>query len=150
MSAKDDAVDTSLLSRTDSPFSTNGVSAKGRVARIAPVERVAPGKFPPKPDYSSLSVHDLLDAREQYHVYLSNLENVVATAIGRYRIHEKDWFAKHPPDQPRPDDSPHVSLPRSIANSSCGPGPGRQFWCSSKAGAHSKSSVATRYPARSI
>ena len=71
MSAKDDAVDTSLLSHTDSPFTTNEVGAKGRVARIAPVERVAPGKFPPKPDYSSLSVHDLLDAREQYHVYLS-------------------------------------------------------------------------------
>jgi hypothetical protein len=57
--------------------------------------------FPPRRDYSSLSVRDLLEARDAYHVHLSTLENVVATAIGRYLIHEDDWYAKHPPDEPR-------------------------------------------------
>lgn len=35
--------------------------------------------------FSSLSVKDLLEAREAYHVHLAHLENVVATAVGRYR-----------------------------------------------------------------
>lgn len=72
--------------------------------------------FPPRRDFSSLSVRDLLDAREAYHVYLSNLDNVVATAIGRYRIHEKDWYATHPPDVPRPDDYP-LYPQRTLCNS---------------------------------
>src|SRR5580765_7810290 len=41
-------------------------------------------------DYSSLSAPDLLQARDLYHVHLANLENVVATAIGRYRIRYND------------------------------------------------------------
>jgi hypothetical protein len=41
-------------------------------------------------DYSSLSAPDLLQARDLYHVHLANLENVVATAIGRYRIRFND------------------------------------------------------------
>src|SRR5262245_24222407 len=41
-------------------------------------------------DYSSLSAPDLLQARDLYHVHLANLENVVATAIGRYRIRYTD------------------------------------------------------------
>lgn len=46
--------------------------------------------FPPKRDFSSLSITDLLEAREAYHSHLAHLENVVATAIGRYRIRETD------------------------------------------------------------
>src|SRR5712664_3941183 len=72
--------------------------------------------FPPRRDFSSLSMLDLLEAREAYHVYLSGLENVVATAIGRYRIHEKDWFATHPPDEPRRAGFKHVSAPRTLNN----------------------------------
>jgi hypothetical protein len=53
-------------------------------------------------------MRDLLDAREAYHVHLSTLENVVATAIGRYLIRSDDWFASHAPGQPRP---PHVVKP---------------------------------------
>ena len=73
--------------------------------------------FPPRLDYSSLSIHDLLDAREAYHVHLSNLENVIATAVGRYRIHEDDWYAKNPPSIPRPEDFPRVKAARTLANS---------------------------------
>ena len=53
--------------------------------------------FPPPYKYSSLSVKDLLDARDAYHWHLSHLTNVVATAIGRYRIRKGDWFEQHPP-----------------------------------------------------
>jgi len=40
----------------------------------------------PERDYSSLSVKDLLEAREAYHVHLAHLDNVVGTAIGRRRM----------------------------------------------------------------
>jgi hypothetical protein len=73
--------------------------------------------FPPARDYTSLAVSDLLEAREQYHVHLSRLPNVAATAIGRYLIHEKDWYATHPPDQKRPDNVPRVTDPRTLDNS---------------------------------
>jgi hypothetical protein len=55
-------------------------------------------KFPPEHhNYSSLSVRDLLEARDAYHIHLAHLSNVVATAVGRYRIHRDDWNATHPP-----------------------------------------------------
>src|ERR1700704_5815371 len=59
--------------------------------------------FPPPRDFSSLSIRDLLEAREHYHVHLSSIDSVVGTAIGRYRIHQKDWYATHPPSVPRGD-----------------------------------------------
>lgn len=49
-----------------------------------------------RPDFRSLSVKDLLDARDAYHVHLTHLKNVVATAIGRYRFS---------PDDARKDDA---------------------------------------------
>ncbi|MEI9940878.1 MAG: hypothetical protein WDO69_26985 [Pseudomonadota bacterium] len=48
---------------------------------------------------------------------LSNLENVVATAIGRYRIHERDWYATHAPDQRRDPGFPRVTEARTLQNS---------------------------------
>ncbi len=48
------------------------------------------GFFPPKKDFSSLSLKDLLDARDAYHVHLAHLENVISTAVGRYRIRTED------------------------------------------------------------
>jgi hypothetical protein len=43
-------------------------------------------------DYDHLSLRDLLDARDLYHIHLMRHPNVVATAIGRYRIRiEDDW-----------------------------------------------------------
>jgi hypothetical protein len=41
-------------------------------------------------DYAALSLKDLLDARDQYHVHLMRQPNVVATAIGYYRIRKED------------------------------------------------------------
>src|SRR6476646_844645 len=73
--------------------------------------------FPPRRDFASLSLKDLLDAREAYHVYLSQLDNVVATAVGRYCIHEDDWYAQHPPDRPRPPNVARITAPRTLANS---------------------------------
>ena len=52
--------------------------------------------FPPKRDFSSLSITDLLEARESYHSHLAHLENVIATAIGRYRIRITDPDAEDP------------------------------------------------------
>lgn len=46
--------------------------------------------------FYSLSVKDLLEAREAYHVHLYNKENVIATAIGLYRIRNSDPDAKNP------------------------------------------------------
>jgi hypothetical protein len=79
-----------------------------------PAARALP--FPPPRDYASLSVRDLLDARDAYHVHLSSLENVVATAIGRYLIHQDDWYATHPPDVPRPKNVPRIREARTLAN----------------------------------
>ncbi|WP_024515146.1 hypothetical protein [Bradyrhizobium sp. Tv2a-2] len=75
------------------------------------------GIFPPRRDYASLSLKDLLDAREAYHVYLSQLDNVIATAIGRYCIRQDDWYAENPPDRPRPPSVARVKGPRTLANS---------------------------------
>lgn len=73
--------------------------------------------FPPRRDYASLSVRDLLDAREAYHVHLAMRENVVATAIGRYRIHKDDWYAENSPDKPRPLEVPLIKEARTLQNS---------------------------------
>jgi hypothetical protein len=39
---------------------------------------------------NSLSVRDLLEARDHYHVHIANLPTVLGTAIGRYRIRQED------------------------------------------------------------
>jgi len=54
-----------------------------------------------KPNFLSLSVKDLLDARENYHVFLSSIDNVIGTAIGLYRIRiddpdAEDWRGDSP------------------------------------------------------
>jgi hypothetical protein len=46
-------------------------------------------------NYDQLSLKDLLDARDLYHVHLMEHANVVATAIGRYRIHITDSWPDH-------------------------------------------------------
>lgn len=49
-------------------------------------------------DFSLLSLHDLLAAREQFHLHLSHKPNVVATAVGRYRIRKSEpWPDKDNP-----------------------------------------------------
>lgn len=47
-------------------------------------------------DFSSLSVKDLLDAREAYHVHLAHFDMVFATAIGRYLIRTDDQNSTDP------------------------------------------------------
>ncbi|MGB8212014.1 MAG: hypothetical protein WCE68_00515 [Anaerolineales bacterium] len=49
---------------------------------------------PPERNFRSLSVKDLLEAREAYHIHLTSKENVVATAIGRFRIRISDPDAR--------------------------------------------------------
>ena len=44
----------------------------------------------PDNPFNQLSLRDLLDARDQYHIHLMQHPNVVATAIGRYRIRRRD------------------------------------------------------------
>ncbi len=76
-----------------------------------------PPRFRAQPGYSSLSVRDLLDAREAYHVHLSNMAHVVATAIGRYRIRKGDWYETHPPEIPRPRGRKEKKDARDLFNS---------------------------------
>jgi hypothetical protein len=47
-------------------------------------------------DFAHLSLIDLLTARELYHAYLTRHPNVVATAVGRYRIRVGDSWPNEP------------------------------------------------------
>ncbi|KPL25461.1 MAG: hypothetical protein AMJ75_01050 [Phycisphaerae bacterium SM1_79] len=51
-------------------------------------------RFSKNIDYRSLSIKDLLEARDAYHLHLLRLDNVVGTAIGYYRFHPSDPAAK--------------------------------------------------------
>ncbi|MDQ0563036.1 hypothetical protein QO004_004845 [Rhizobium mesoamericanum] len=51
--------------------------------------------------FNHLSIGDLLAAREQYHVFLSQHPNVVATAIGRYLIRKPDVYSGSGPKPAR-------------------------------------------------
>jgi len=46
-------------------------------------------------DFRSLSVKDLIDGRDAYHIHLAHLDHVFGTAIGRYLIREDDDNAKN-------------------------------------------------------
>jgi hypothetical protein len=48
----------------------------------------------PERDYSTLSLLDLLAARDQFHVHLMHKANVIGTAVGRYRIRKGDPWPK--------------------------------------------------------
>ena len=64
--------------------------------------------------FSALSLRDLLDARDNYHVHLMRHPHVVATAIGYYRIRQEDSW---------PTDKTKVrgDYPRTLANSEVRP-----------------------------
>lgn len=62
--------------------------------------------------YSHLSLRDLLDARDQYHIHLMRHPNVIATAIGRYRIRSKDSWPSG-----AGDGKTHGSYARTLENS---------------------------------
>jgi hypothetical protein len=73
--------------------------------------------FPPKQNIHSLSIKDLLEARELFHTHLYNLQNVIATAIGLYRIRKNDPDVLDP-SNPRPKQH---SPPRTLSNSIVAP-----------------------------
>src|ERR1044072_8214666 len=60
--------------------------------------------FPSQPPFSSLSLLDLLGARDQFHVHLMHKANVVGTAIGRYLIRKTEPYptAKNQPARSGP------------------------------------------------
>ena len=63
-------------------------------------------------EFSHLSLRDLLSARDQYHVFLMQHPNVVATAVGRYRIRKRDsWPSKSGKG------AVHGKYPRTLENS---------------------------------
>lgn len=66
--------------------------------------------------YNFLSLQDLLDARDAYHVHLGNLDNVLATAVGRYRIRTSDQDANSE-SAPPPRKKYGSIKPRTLANS---------------------------------
>jgi hypothetical protein len=62
--------------------------------------------------YDQLSLRDLLDARDQYHIHLMQHPNVAATAVGRYRIRKGDsWPTESGPGKV------HGKGTRSLGNS---------------------------------
>jgi hypothetical protein len=67
------------VSTTRSDSDSTAPSSPGNLAQ-------SPARF----EYDALSILDLLAAREQYHVHLMHHPNVVATAIGYYRIRHGD------------------------------------------------------------
>jgi hypothetical protein len=68
--------------------------------------------------YASLSITDLLDAREAAHVHLTQMENVFATAIGLYRIRagDIDHSHYHPPEEAALKERGKKALPRTMEN----------------------------------
>jgi hypothetical protein len=94
----------------------SAVADRDKSKAVDVIAQVHARPFPPPRDFSSLAIRDLLDAREAYHVHLSNMPSVVGTAIGRYRLHQDDWYAKHPPSVPRPDDFKRITEARTFEN----------------------------------
>jgi hypothetical protein len=66
-------------------------------------------RFRNKLDFSALSLKDLIEARDAYHVQLANLPNVIGTALGRYLYRADDPRAKDPHAKP-----PAKKAPRTI------------------------------------
>lgn len=81
-----------------------------RFVGTAPSSPINLAQSPARSEYDALSLSDLLDAREQYHIHLMRHPNVVATAIGYYRIRHGDT---------PPDVAPVVkgTGPRTLTNS---------------------------------
>jgi hypothetical protein len=52
-------------------------------------------------DFNLLSLRDLLLARDQFHLHLIHKPNVVATAVGRYRIRKDELWPNQPGHRPK-------------------------------------------------
>jgi hypothetical protein len=68
---------------------------------------------------SSLSVADLLAAREQFHVHLMQKANVIGTAIGKYRIRKSEPWPDRRGQMPARNGKAHG--PRTLGNSEVRP-----------------------------
>jgi hypothetical protein len=81
------------------------------------ISMVTPDLFASPTDFNLLSLHDLLAARDNFHLHLINKANVLATAVGRYRIRSSDPW----PSQDRPGGGDTLVRgqrpPRTLANS---------------------------------
>jgi hypothetical protein len=74
--------------------------------------------FGSQDDFTILSLPDLLAAREQFHRHLIHKPNVVATAVGRYRIRKEDPW----PENAHPkDNAPRSRSVRTLSNSEVRP-----------------------------
>jgi hypothetical protein len=59
--------------------------------------------FKSSSSFASLSLKDLLEARDLFHYHLMNKKNVEATAVGLYRIRKSDhWPSKEKPEGAKP------------------------------------------------
>lgn len=64
-------------------------------------------------NFQSLSIRDLLEARDLYHFHLMNKANVVGTAVGLYLIRNSD---PEPSFHHHPADSGHAKKPKPASN----------------------------------
>jgi hypothetical protein len=82
---------------------------------------VTPDVFAAQTDFNLLSLHDLLAARDNFHLHLINKANVIATAVGRYRIRSSDPWPSQ--DHPAGGDTlvRGQRPPRTLANSEVRP-----------------------------
>lgn len=70
-------------------------------------------------NFASLSLRDLIEAREVFHYHLLSKKNVVATALGPYRIRKEDpWPDK---DYPKGHPTPRQREKRTLFNSEVRP-----------------------------
>jgi hypothetical protein len=64
-------------------------------------------------DFSTLSLNDLIEARDLYHFHLMSKPNVVGTAVGLYLIREKEKWPAELAQQP----AAKLTYPRTFSNS---------------------------------
>jgi len=69
-------------------------------------------------DFHSLSVKDLLDARDQFHVHLAHKSSVFSTAVGRYLVRDTDPDANSPAYHRADQRRSKQSEARTLLNSS--------------------------------
>jgi len=76
--------------------------------------------FKSSSNFNSLALKDLIDARDLFHYHLMNKRNVVATALGLYRIRKGDPWPQSAHQQPVPK-SKKKSPRRTLFNSEVRP-----------------------------
>src|SRR6478736_5089486 len=76
--------------RPDAPPRNTTYSSRRPKPQAAPRRSVMPKDKDTGFDFASLSIRDLLEARDLYHFHLLNKANVIGTAIGRYLIRDEE------------------------------------------------------------